>query len=328
MLQRLLRIVLLCVLGISFFNSPAVADDNRLVTLQQDSKRPKVALALGGGGARGAAHIGVLKVFEEEKIPIDIITGTSIGSVIGGLYASGIPLSKLREIFENRTLMHAYNRTPLPFAVGYIPLTMIPRAIGIHHDVGLFRGDKFALFLDGLLPPEKRHVEDTLIPFKAIASDLISGKIYAIDHGDFGKAIQASCSLPWLKKPVLIDDKALCDGFVSGGNLPISQAKDMGADVVICVDIDGAEEVCSEDDLKHLKSFRHRTNNIMAATMDKLEASKADVLLRPDVGSLGMLLCNSKTIEAGILAGEQSARAALPEIRKLLRSANYAKAQD
>ncbi|MBX9719925.1 MAG: patatin-like phospholipase family protein [Candidatus Obscuribacterales bacterium] len=300
--------------------APVTAENEKGPNENILTSRPRVALALGGGGARGAAHLGVLKVLEEEKIPIDFITGTSIGSVVGGLYADGVPLSKLQMMFANRTLMHAYNRTPMLCTIAYIPITMIPRALGIHHYVGLYRGDKFAVFLDNLVPPERRNVENTIIPFKAIASDLISGKTYAIAHGDLGKAIQASCSLPWLKKPVLIDNKVLCDGFVAGGNLPISDAKAMGADIVICVDIDGVKKSCTENDLQHVKSYRHRTNGIIASTMDMSEASKADVVLRPDVGDLGMLLSSSSDIRRGIQAGEDAARAALPQIRKLLQA--------
>src|SRR5262249_9072063 len=110
---------------------PTLADSQGKIS-QHSTSRPRVALALGGGGTRGAAHIGVLKVFEEEGVPIDCIAGTSAGSIVGGLYAAGVPLSEIERMMDNKSILRAYNTIPIWLRVSLIPYTTVPRLFGIH----------------------------------------------------------------------------------------------------------------------------------------------------------------------------------------------------
>jgi NTE family protein len=285
-------------------------------TPERNMQRLRIGLALGGGGTRGAAHIGVLRVLEQEHIPIDCIAGTSVGSVIGGLYASGVPLDQIQKMFEDKSLMHAYNRVPITCSIVWTPLSMIPRLFGVYHFVGLYRGDKFARFIEASLPPSRKEIENTKIPFRPVSTDLLSGQPFAPDHGPLAEAIQASSALPWLKKPVQLQGKVLCDGFLAGANLPVAQARAMGADLVICVDVDGLPECVSTADMRHIRTFRHRINNVMISCLDQSEAESADLLLRPDVGDLGILSTRSCDVERAVRAGEYVARQALGRIRK------------
>lgn len=297
---------------------PAVSVEQKSVQpAQTNLSRPRIGLALGGGGARGAAHVGVLKVLEEEHIPIDYIAGTSMGSVIGGLYAAGIPLAKIERMLEDRSLLRAYNRMPFTLRVGMVPLTTVPRLVGIHHHIGLYSGNKFAKFLAKEFPANRQNVENTVIPFSPVTTNLLTGKPYVVSKGSLAKALQASTAVPLFKKPVAIDGKELCDGFLSGANLPVQQVRDLGADIIICVDVDGPPKEVPDSVLHHFRSFRHRVTNILVSEMDEDAAKQADVLLRPEVSDIGMLIYNESNLKKAMTEGERTARSMVPQIRRL-----------
>src|SRR5262249_45562290 len=111
-------------------------------------KRPKIGLALGGGGTRGAAHVGVMQVLEKEGIPIDCVAGTSVGAIIGGMYASGIPLDRLENIVQKKAFAHSYNTVPIWLRVAAIPVFLVPHLVGFTHYDGLYRGGRFASYID------------------------------------------------------------------------------------------------------------------------------------------------------------------------------------
>ncbi|MBS1998105.1 MAG: patatin-like phospholipase family protein, partial [Cyanobacteria bacterium SZAS LIN-2] len=167
--------------------------------------RPRIGLALGGGGARGAAHIGVLKVLQAEGIPIDMIAGTSIGSIVGGLYSAGVPLEKLEDDFSNAKLMKNFMTVPLTVRIIVAPIMVLPRLVGHKAYDGLYKGVKFRNFCNNMVDPAKRNIENLDRPFAAISLSLIDGEEHMLTKGDLGTALQASSAVPGLRKPVEID---------------------------------------------------------------------------------------------------------------------------
>lgn len=284
------------------------------------ARRPKIGLALGGGGTRGAAHIGVLKVLEENHVPIDFICGTSIGSVVGGLYASGVPLSRMEQMIRDQSLVHAYIRTPVPLQIAMIPFEILPRGFGRHSLIGFASGERFRRFIDKQLPENKKEIQDTSIPFAAVTTDLETGNPYVLKSGSLSQALEASSAVPFLKTPVRIDGKILNDGFVCGSNLPAKECREMGADVVVCVNIDGPLAKISEQRLHHNRTFRHRIATIILSRLDAENAKDADVMICPDVTDVGLLSKRGSEMDSAIEAGVKAAQAVLPEIKALLNN--------
>lgn len=181
-----------------------------------------LGIAFGGGSARGLAHIGVLKVLEKNGIPISYISGTSMGALIGGLYAAGLSAAKLEHI--------ALNLTGKQVVKLFRPT--------LTHS-GFIDGDKISSFLSSLIP--KRDMEKTNIPFKTIATDFSTGGKYIISKGDLFEAIRASCSIPVIFSPAVINDRILLDGGLSVP-LPTAVVREMGAEIVISVNVIPAPE--------------------------------------------------------------------------------------
>ena len=176
--------------------------------------KPKIGLALGGGAAKGYAHIGILKVLEKEGIPIDMIAGTSIGSVVGALYASGISISVIEKL--------AYNiQRDL-----WIDL-VIPRR-------GFIEGKRVEEMMK--LLTKNKSFDELEIPLAITATDLIEGEEYIFNKGNVAKAVRASISIPGIFNPVIEGKKVLVDGGVLN-NVPVDVVKQMGADYVIAVDL-------------------------------------------------------------------------------------------
>lgn len=302
---------------------PSIAEKTRTELSPEDKgigRRPRIGLALGGGGTRGAAHLGVLRVLEENHIPIDFVCGTSIGSVVGGLYASGVPISRMEQMIRDQSLVHAYIRTPIALQLAMIPFEILPRGFGKHGLIGFASGEKFRRFIDKQLPENKRQIEDTKIPFAAVTTDLETGNPYVLKEGSISQALEASSAVPFLKRPVRINGKVLNDGFVCGSNLPAKECREMGADVVICVNIDGPLEKISEQRLHHNRSFRHRITTIILSRLDAENGKDADVMICPDVTDVGLLSKRGTEMDRAIQAGAFAAEAALPDIKALLNN--------
>jgi len=174
----------------------------------------RVGLALGGGVARGLAHIGVLSVLEEAGVPIDCIAGTSMGAIIGSAYCAGLSVSELRDIAA-RTGWWSVSR-PIPSAGGLVTFARMER--WIEDNIGEF------------------DVRDLAIPFAAVASDLISGERVVLWRGRLCSAVRASCSVPGFAPPVELDGRMLVDGGITD-NIPADVARMLGADYVIGVDV-------------------------------------------------------------------------------------------
>lgn len=287
-------------------------------------KRKKVGLALGGGGARGFAHIGALKVFEEESIPIDFIAGTSIGSVVGGAYASGLGpgqlVEKVKELMEGPLAKLSIFK-----AMGDSPEQ---KEMGLARKIGLFFKGQWlftqALFNPGMIEDRDfqsviNHfipdigIEDTKIPFRAVAVDLITGKEVVLSTGSMREAIMASCAVPGFMPPVKRGDMLLVDGGTVN-IMPCSIARRCGADVVIGIDVD--RDINADQDFNNAIDVYTRAAMIGSYHLAAACVKEADVLIRPQVGDMKWFeLKHSMDV---IREGEHCARESMGRIRDLI----------
>lgn len=291
---------------------------------QSLQKRPKIGLALGGGGIRGAAHIGVLRVLEKEGIKVDCIAGTSIGAIVGGLYSAGLSLDEIEKMVAKKSLKNAYYTVPLWFRVALVPIFMIPHLIGQEYD-GLYRGNKFAKFINNSVGEDQQSIENLKIPFCAIAASLTNREAHAIKTGNFGRALQASSAIPLLRRPVEMNDDVYIDGGVIN-NLPINECRAMGADVVIAVSLnvedDPDDSVPSKDfkQFKKIGSIGNRVINMILCHVDKDQIRSADVLISPRVSEIKFLSVKEKDADKAIDAGETAAKAALAQVKEKIQA--------
>lgn len=291
------------------------------------AERPKVALVLSGGGARGSAHIGVIKVLEELNIPIDFVTGTSMGAVVGGLYASGLSIEEIEnemlavdweDVFDDEP-----NRRDLTFRRKQDESTyQIDPNVGwsdgrIKLPSGVIQGQKLNLLLKEftLHAFGTTDFDDLPIPFRAVAGDISTGEMVVLDHGDLATAIRSSMSIPGLIAPVTIDGRELVDGLVAN-NLPIDVAKDWGADIVIAVNVGRPLQ-----DLSRQASFLNVSSQVLTILMGRNVDERLalldddDLLLRPGLEGIGP--SDFAEAAAGIRAGEQVARENHAELARL-----------
>jgi NTE family protein len=287
--------------------------------------RPTVVLALGGGGTRGAAHVGVLKVLIEAGIPIDGIVGTSMGSIVGGLYAAGVPLSTINEKLADASMMHAFMTVPLWVRIAAAPILLTPRLVGFHPYDGLYWGNKFRKYLAKMTPGSEGEIQELKIPFMAIAQDISDGHHYALTSGSLAYALQASSAVPVLRKPVQIGDHLYCDGGVVA-NVPVKEAKALGGDIVIAVNVDERVNKVPLDDFRKVGSVAKRLVVLQLAEIDAPQVALADVVIHPQVDGIGLISTKKADGMRAIAAGEEAAREALPQIKAKLAQIGQASA--
>lgn len=289
--------------------------------------RPSVGLVLSGGGARGYAHLGVLKVLEANRIPIDCIAGTSMGAVVGGLYASGMAADEMQKRLSEVNLadiaFDVTDRADLPQSSrederSYIGgLTLGFGKKGVKAPVGLVQGNRLqALLADWTAAvPTNQPFDQLPIPYRAVATDLQTGQMVVLDHGSLPLAIRASMAMPGLFAPAEINGRALVDGGLVS-NLPVDTARQMGAKVVIAVDIGSQlrplDALASPADvMQQMVGILIRQN----VTAQRKQLAAQDVLLTPDLGSLAFT--DFQNAKQAIAAGAAAATAALPRLRHL-----------
>lgn len=289
---------------------------------------PVIGLALSGGGAKGFAHIGVLKVLEEEGIPIRVVTGTSMGSIIGGLYAIGYSPQMLEEIAmrsdwldffmsnPTRDIQPIFERAPFRRHIVTVPLNEGKVAL----PQGFFEAQEFSLMLSQLTLPY--HKEDDFtkfpIPYGCVVTDLETGEARFLTGGDLATAMRASSAFPSAFKPVEIDGRFYIDGGLVR-NIPVDDARGLGADFVITVDV--SSELKTAD---RLTSFLDILNQAVAYSMkesDKEQIAKSDFYISPDVKEFNVYDVNKVT--EIIALGEEAARAALPRLKEKLAAYSY-----
>ncbi|MET0069513.1 MAG: patatin-like phospholipase family protein [Candidatus Thiodiazotropha sp.] len=275
------------------------ADEAITAAVPGGSERPKIGLVLSGGGARGAAHVGVLRVLEELRIPIDFIAGTSMGAIVGGLYASGMTAEALAEVVGEadweRLLSDRPPRAQRSFRrksddVGFlVDFDLGVDETGLLFPGGLVQGQNLEIELKRRTLPviTVDDFDDLPIPFRAIATDIVSGEEIVLDSGDLATAMRASMSAPGIFKPVRIGDRLLVDGGIVN-NVPIEVVREMGADILIVVDV--GFPLLPESQLNSALGITKQMMTILvnARAKDQIDLLIAgDILISPDLGDLG-----------------------------------------
>lgn len=287
--------------------------------------KPKIGLVLGGGGARGAAEVGAMEVFEREGIKFDYIVGTSIGSILGGLYDAGVPISKLHKEFASGRIMKHFMPVSLPVAIMLEPIMLGARLCGSKSYDGLYPGLIFRKYLEKMTPESASEIQTLKTPYAAVVLNLVDGKPYMIRGGSLAKAMRASSSVPGLRKPVEYGDKLMCDGGVVC-NVPVKQCRQMGADIVIAVNID---EPFSEDPLQSFRKPGSVTKRMIKWDLWNIDGPQeelADVVIHPDTSGVSLVTGSKKQARKAIEAGRQAAESALPLIREKLKGKSTAAA--
>jgi NTE family protein len=288
---------------------------------------PRIGLILGGGGARGAAHVGVLKVLEEYGVPVHAIAGTSMGAIVGALYATGLTPAELEAelaaIDWIPMLSDRLPRTALPFRRREEDrefLTQLELPVGWRGPrlpSGLVAGLNVEARLARLLLPAAgiRDFDRLAVPFRATATDLETGELVVLGAGDLAMAVRASLSIPALFGPVELDGRLLVDGGVAR-NLPADVARDLGVDLVIAVDVGTtlAEREHLGSLLDVTRQLIHIITHVNTVTQ-RDDLGESDVLLTPDLGGIGIL--DFHRWEEAVAAGEAAARAMEAALRPL-----------
>jgi NTE family protein len=286
-------------------------------------KRKRIGLALGGGGARGLAHIGVLRVLEREKIPIDLIVGTSIGALVGGAFACGISPDELRkrvDAYLNSTEFQssAMKAFETAHAKGELGLT--------EKIQGYLRNCFYliqAMFKPGILPNEDFQttinyfipdiqIEETRILFRAVATDLVSGKEIIFSKGPLRQAVMASCAVPGAIAPLKEGERLLSNGGIIC-LVPSSVARQEGVDIVISVAVD---RCIGSEELRNVVDVYYRVSEIMGEKLKDYELAEADVVILPEVGDLHW--SNFSQAMDLIDEGEKAAMEKLDDIRSVM----------
>jgi NTE family protein len=288
------------------------------VHAREQGPRPRVGLVLGGGGAKGAAHVGVLKVLEELRIPVDCIAGTSMGAIVGGMYASGMSPAEIEQFLVSQDWNELFTDEPDRKDIGFRRksedfLNLSKFTIGYRDGSfraakAIFEAEKIGiLFETTFLPVAGTRDFDRLpIPFRAVAADLETGQMVVIGSGRLAEAVRASMSLPGIFPPAEIAGRYLTDGGIVR-NLPVDVVRSLGADIVIAVDV--GKPFLRRDDLHSSFAIMDQSMDIMIKNNVLQQVAlldERDVLIRPDLGTIG-----TEDFERGAEAakrGEEAAR--------------------
>jgi NTE family protein len=260
---------------------------------KEPKRPPKIALVLGGGAARGFAHVGVIRALEQEKIPVHMIVGTSVGSLIGALYASD----------------------PNSFNLEWLSFTIEKDDIFdysvIYSKMGPVQGDRLEKFIQTKV--KVKNMEQMKIPFYAVATDLNEGKTWVFEKGSVAKAVRASCSIPGIFTPLEMNGRTYVDGGVTD-NLPVDIARAKGADIIIAVSI--SKPSSSNVQFNSLIDVLLQSIDIMGRELVTYKSRDYDVLIEPAVGDVGMTDFTQKKrlMDAGI----QAAKRVMPKIKKII----------
>ena len=281
-----------------------------------DRPRPRVGLVLAGGGAKGGAHVGVLKVLEELRVPVECIAGTSMGALVGGGYAAGLPLDemeafllsidwqaviggagqwRLEPIEQKRNGVIYSNSLDMGLVEGELRM-----------ESGLVNTNNIENLLRQYVAAARRvpDFDNLPIPFRAVATDMVSGEMVALEKGDLATALRASMAIPGAFAPVLSGDLILADGGMVR-NIPVDVARDLCADVVIVVDL--VEDEPTPENLRTAAALLSRSSDVMFEVNEKVQLASlgpADVLISVPVGDIGTAQFEriAETIPLGIRA--------------------------
>jgi NTE family protein len=253
--------------------------------------KPTLGVALGAGSARGLAHLGALKAFEEEGIEIDYLGGTSMGSVIGGFYAAGLSLNRLERLAIHLKWEHLTDIT-------------VPRK-------GLIAGNKVKEFFE--LLTHRKNFEDLNLPFVAVAADIEKGEEVVIKEGLVADGIRASMSIPGVYVPYELDGRLLVDGAVLN-RVPVTPVREMGADIVVGVEV--SYNVIHGTKVNNIFDVIINSIDIMQQEIAEHKNTGADILIIPEVGHIPTTGLDQA--EECIKLGYQATKESIPKIKKLI----------
>lgn len=305
----------------------------------QAADRPKIGLVLSGGGAKGAAHVGVLKVLEENHIPVDYVAGTSIGAYVAGMYALGYSAAEIEAIMMNVDWNRGYSDTIPRESLSYRDKQLrdkynIPLNIGysegeVQAPSGVLRGQTMSVLLREStdVVREFASFDELAIPYRAVATDLVTSRAVVLTSGSVVNAMQASATVPGALQPMLIDDRLLVDGGIAN-NMPVDVVKAMGADIVIAVDI-GSPLVGKEQLNGTLAVLNQLSTMLTAASTEaqKKLLTDADVLIRPAIDDLSTT--DFTVMSTALVLGEEAANTQVDKLKALgVDAERYAVYQD
>ena len=323
---------MICVACLVFLLPSAYAQDSIKV-----KERPKVGLVLSGGGAKGAAHVGVLKYLEDNGIPIDYIAGTSMGSVVGGMYALGYSTDEILDVLSsadwNRLISNEVDRRKISFTRKLENETMaftVPFSLKHKEDMqsrtfknslpkGFVTGDNIINLFNSLAVgyADSLSFGQLPIPFLCIATDMLSGEAAVLDKGEFTKALRASMAIPVLFDPVKMNQTLYTDGGLTC-NFPAEQCKAMGADYVIGVSMSPG----LEDDPENLSSVLSQIKQLKEIMTDKdfdRYHEQCDIFISPDLKGVGMLSFDAESVARVTQSGYEAASAQAEKFEALKR---------
>ena len=307
-----------------------------------EQQRPKVALVLCGGGAKGAAHIGVLKVLEEVGMPVDMIVGTSIGGLVGGMYAMGYDAEQLDSIVAGcdwKYLLsdNTSSRRDASFAIKSldskyllrVPFYGITTGKGAAKEdspisrlpAGLISGQNVLNFLNGLSMgyQEPMDFNDLPVPFACVAADLSTGQPVVLDEGILPVAMRATMAIPGVFAPVDLDGRVLVDGGIIN-KFPVDVARKKGADIVIGVDIQNDDP--GPENLRSIPQVLNQMIGLMGRETYLKNVADVDILIKPDVSEYGTYSFNKAAVEQLMINGREAAQEKYAELEKLARQLN------
>ena len=300
-------VVLLALVHVSFAAAP-----------EAPSHRPKIGLALGGGGARGLAHIGVLKMLEELRVPVDYIAGTSSGAIIGGMYAAGLSPEQIElrisSIDWDDMLSDRLARRDLSYRRkqndrNYLfPVELGMRGFRPIFPRGLIAGQKVGFFLRSatLRAAGITDFDRLAIPFRAVATDIETGAPVVLSSGDLAEAMQASMALPGIFSPMEVGGRLLVDGGMSS-NVPVDVVRAMGADIIIAVNI--SAPLLNRKQLESIVDISDQTLSMLSLKSNQQQLGRLsgkDILITPDVATIGTMEFERATevVAAGNVAAQ------------------------
>ncbi|WP_035669237.1 patatin-like phospholipase family protein [Flavobacterium sp. 83] len=267
-----------------------------LIMFSQEQHKPKVGLVLSGGGAKGFAHIGVLKVLEEAGVKIDYIGGTSMGAVIGGLYASGYNASQIDSIFQStnfdellndfipRSSKNFYEKRNDELYALVLPFNNLKIGIPEALSKGMYNYNLLSRITRNV-----RHIKDfnkLPTPFLCIGTNIETGEQVLLNKGNLAQAMIASSAFPSLFSPVEIDGKLLVDGGVAN-NYPIEEVRKLGADIIIGVDVQ--DDLLDRTQLKNATRILVQITNLQSIERMKKNVKETDIYIKPDIKNYGVI---------------------------------------
>jgi NTE family protein len=310
--------VLLLLFGFFFVGAAARAQD-----AAAPAPRPRIGLVLSGGGARGIAHVGVLRWLEEHRIPVDVVAGTSMGGLVGGLYASGLTPDDMLTLVQSADWNQALSGTPSYYD---LPFRRKEDRRAVQSDIefgtnrgklqgrsGLNPGHEIGLVFSRVTLPygDTIRFDDLPIPFRCVATDMVAGKEVVLESGSLSTALRATIAIPGIFTLVRRDGRLLGDGGLMN-NIPTDIAKQMGADIVIAVNV--GTPLSDEATLATIGGVLQQSIAVMTAANQRRNLELAQVVLTPELTGFGVFDFQRTLplVERGYASAEQNARALTP----------------